>query len=203
MSLAAGVTILVACLAIFVFVLIAILVGCVIKKRFLDPKGVSRSANSSAAIPASEGSEVQENLMRHQQPHKNAYYEYQQQQQYKTTDYSTSSAGNNCSATPQYNNNRNSGNNGNGHLSKMDPLPPPPPPPSESSSKYHQFPENNFQNQFQGQFQNQYEVPHVITGGGGGSGRYAPPPSLYGGSSVVQQSPIYPYRSQQYGDYYD
>ena len=200
MSFAAGVTILVACLAIFVFVLIAILVGCVIKKRFLDPKGVSQSANSSAAIPASEASEVQENLMRHQQPHKN-YFEYQQQQQYKTTDYSTSSAGNNCNAGPQYNNNRNSGSNVNGHLSKMDPRPPPPPPPSESSSKYHQFPENRFQNQFQGQFQNQYEVPHVVTGGG--SGRYAPPPSLYGGSSVVQQSPIYPYRSQQYGDYYD
>ena len=90
--------------------------------------------------------------------------------------------------------------------SKMDPLPPPPPPPSESSSKYHQFPgENRFQNQNQfqqgQQFQNQYEVPHVVTGGG--SGRYAPPPSLYGGSSVVQQSPIYPYRSQQYGEYYD
>merc|ERR1712117_201200 len=70
-----GLTILVACLAIFVFILIAILVGYVIKKRFLDPKGASRSANSSAAIPTSEGSEVQENLMRNQ----NAYYEYQQQ----------------------------------------------------------------------------------------------------------------------------
>ena len=187
------------------FILIAILVGYVIKRRFLDPKGASRSANSSAAIPTSEGSEVQENLMRHQ----NAYYEYQhqqqqhqqqqQQQQYKTA-YSTSSGGgNNCNGGSQYNNNRN---NGGLFLSKTDPLPPPPPPPSESSSKYHQFPESRFQNQFQqGQFQNQYEVPHVVTAGG--SGRYAPPPSLYGGSSVVQQSPIYPYRSQQYGEYYD
>ena len=207
-SFAAGLTILVACLAIFVFILIAILVGYVIKKRFLDPKGASRSANSSAAIPTSEGSEVQENLMRHQ----NAYYEYQQQQQqqqqqhqqqqqqqYNKTAYSTSSGGgNNCNGGSQYNNNRNNG----GHMSKMDPLPPPPPPPSESSSKYHQFAGDRFQNQFQqGQFQNQYEVPHVVTGGG--SGRYAPPPSLYGGSSVVQQSPIYPYRSQQYGEYYD
>ena len=197
-SLAAGLTILVACLAIFVFILIAILVGYVIKKRFLDPKGASRSANSSAAIPTSEGSEVQENLMRNQ----NAYYEYQQQQhqqqqqqqQFKTAYSSSSGGGNNCNGGAQYNNNRNNG----AHVSKMEPLPPPPPPPSETSSKYHQFQQGHFQ---QGQFQNQYEVPHVVSGGG--SGRYAPPPSIYGGSSVVQQSPIYPYRSQQYGEYYD
>jgi len=193
-----GLTILVACLAIFVFILIAILVGYVIKKRFLDPKGASRSANSSAAIPTSEGSEVQENLMRNQ----NAYYEYQQQQhqqqqqqqQFKTAYSSSSGGGNNCNGGSQYNNNRNNG----AHVSKMEPLPPPPPPPSETSSKYHQFQQGHFQ---QGQFQNQYEVPHVVSGGG--SGRYAPPPSIYGGSSVVQQSPIYPYRSQQYGEYYD
>ena len=113
------------------------------------------------------------------------------------------------------------------------PLPPPPPPSlhddNSVNSKWGGYPHINVtggdttsssttkpsgssyngSNVYGQQQQNQYEVPHIVHGNGGSvigvRGQNAPvgnryPANVYG--SQVQQ-PIYPYRSQQYGEYYD